>query len=114
MSLGRLREPLIQRTAPTGVSAKQLVLTDDILMKLAGRADVLRAYPFLRPPKGTPARSCCAKRSSQAAFLNHSRAVKQVLAGLPADKLVELKRLTGYDRLVMFVLGPRGVEQKVL
>ena len=96
-----------------GPNPKVLILTDGALTALSGRADVLRDFPFFRMPKSA-GRTCCRKRAAQGEVTGRQRAVREALVRLPKDRQEALKRLLGVGQLVLFVRGPRGVEQHTL
>ena len=93
---------------------KSIVLTDNVLMAVAGRGDILREFPFFRLPPGGPRKTCCHRRANQGALTGRLRVLREALIRLPKDKLAVLKRLMGAGALVLFVRGARGMEQHTL
>lgn len=81
-----------------------LLLTDDVLMALAMRSDLLSQFPFLRLQIGSVPSTCRCNRPAalRQAQIHATHAVKNSLLALPANRLDALKKALGADRLEFF------------
>lgn len=113
------RPPVPHPQAPKGAPApggRSLVLTDEQLMMLTMRGDVLGVFPQFRTYRPSAVGGC--KCSANSALLEARTAaltsLKALLLGFSEADRNKLKKALNVSSLVLFTAGPRGAEKHTL
>lgn len=99
--------------APTPNTPKPtVVLTDGTLIAFAGKPAITRAFPFMRVNiRVTSNCSRCRRNEATAAQGEELERIRRTIAGLPAERKLELKELMGAGLVTFFIRSARGPEK---
>jgi len=107
---------LVDRSpVPVNTKITEYILSDEALMTLSQRADIIKNFPFMQVVKPQNVKACCNKsaeiRKANKQILD---TLKQTLLSMDAGKKELLHRLLKVSQITIYKSSPRGIQKHVI